>query len=162
MSSNRAGSPRAENDRSGRMRARVLIVDDDEVYLDGMKELLEDAGYEVFLATSFEDGRHTLHAHSPNLLIIDVRLGAFNGLQLISTGQVRIPAIVVTGFDDTVLRADAGGFGASYLVKPIKPAVLLALIQQKLSINGHDSVASDGIIEKHAEMSGAQVVRDPD
>jgi len=39
------------------MRARVLIVDDDEVYLDGMKELLEEAGYEVFLATSFEDGR---------------------------------------------------------------------------------------------------------
>jgi len=75
---------------------------------------------------------------------------------------VRIPAIVVTGFDDTVLRADADGFGASYVVKPIKPAALLELIEKKLSINGHDSVASDGIIEKHAEMSGAQVVRDPD
>jgi len=142
------------------MRARVLIVDDDEVYLDGMKELLEEAGYEVFLATSFEDGRLKLRDRGPDLLIIDVRLGAFNGLQLISTGQVRIPAIVVTGFDDTVLRADADGFGASYVVKPIKPAALLALIQQKLSSDG--ARRSDPSIEEHAEMSGAQSGRDPE
>jgi len=143
------------------MRARVLIVDDDEVYLEGMKELLENAGYVVDLASSFDDGKQQLREHSPDLLIIDIRLGAFNGLQLISTGRVRIPAIVVTGFDDTVLRADADGFGASYVVKPIKPAALLELIEKKLSINGHDSAASDDI-EQHAEMSGAQVVRDSD
>ncbi len=142
------------------MRARVLVVDDDEVYLDGMKELLEEAGYEVSLASTFEDGRLTLRDRTPDLLIIDVRLGAFNGLQLISTGQVQIPAIVVTGFDDTVLRADAGGFGASYLVKPIKPAALLALIRHKLS--GDGDRANDPPSEEHAEMSGAQSGRDPD
>jgi DNA-binding response OmpR family regulator len=145
------------------MRARVLIVDDDEVYLEGMKELLEEAGYVVDLASSFDDGKTRLREHTPDLLIIDVRLGAFNGLQLISTGRVRIPAIVVTGFDDTVLRADADGFGASYVVKPIKPAALLALIEQKLSISGHETVEMPReIIEQHAEMSTAQVVRDPD
>jgi len=142
------------------MRARVLIVDDDEVYLEGMKELLEEAGYEVFLASSFEEGRLELRDHTPDLLIIDVRLGAFNGLQLISTGQVRIPAIVVTGFDDTVLRADAGGFGASYVVKPIKPAALLALIERKLSTNGDQG--DDPSAEEHAELFGAQSARDPD
>src|SRR5206468_12175507 len=155
MSSRRADSPRIENDRSGSMRARVLIVDDDEVYLEGMKELLEDAGYDVVLANSFDDGKHELREHSPDLLIIDVRLGAFNGLQLISTGQVRIPAIVVTGFDDRVLRADADGFGASYVVKPIAPASLLALIEKKLSPNDHHSDPSSDD-EAHAELSGAQ------
>ena len=138
------------------MRARVLIVDDDEVYLDGMQELLEESGYDVFLATSFEDGKVKLRERTPDLLIIDVRLGAFNGLQLISTGQLRIPAIVVTGFDDTVLRADAGGFGASYVVKPIKPAALLALIERKLS--GDGSGDNDSSFEAHAEMSA----HDPD
>lgn len=143
------------------MRARVLIVDDDEAYLDGMKELLEEAGYDVFLASSFEDGRQKLRDRAPDLLIIDVRLGAFNGLQLISTGQLHIPAIVVTGFDDTVLRADAGGFGASYVVKPIKPAALLKLIQQKLSPDA-DRTPDASSIDEHAEMSGAQSGRDPD
>jgi two-component system, NtrC family, response regulator GlrR len=116
------------------MRARILIVDDDQAYLAGMKELLEDAGYEVFLASNFEDGKLVLRDRRPDLLIVDVRLGAFNGLQLLSTGQVHIPAIVVTGFDDTVLRADASVFGASYLVKPISPSALLALIDRKLAV----------------------------
>src|SRR4051812_6827103 len=67
MSSRQADSPRIENHRSGRMRARVLIVDDDEVYLEGMKELLEDAGYVVDLASSFDDGKQRLREHSPDL-----------------------------------------------------------------------------------------------
>jgi len=59
------------------MRARVLIVDDDEVYLDGMKELLEEAGYDVFLASSFEDGRQKLRDHAPDLSG-SARLTGFN------------------------------------------------------------------------------------
>ena len=43
-----------------------------------------------------------------------MRLGAFNGLQLLAMGQVRIPTIVVSGFDDPVLHADARAFGADY------------------------------------------------
>jgi DNA-binding response OmpR family regulator len=129
------------------MRARILIVDDDEVYLAGIKELLEESGYEVFLADSFEDGKQLLRECRPDLLIVDVRLGAFNGLQLISTGDLHIPAIVVTGFDDTVLRADANVFGASYLVKPISPAALLALIDQKLSLtDGVEHGGSDPLL----------------
>ena len=137
------------------MRARVLIVDDDQVYLAGMKELLEDAGYEVFLANSFEDGKNVLRDRAPDLLIVDVRLGAFNGLQLLSTGQVHIPAIVVTGFDDTVLRADANVFGASYLVKPISPAALMALIERKLAVpDSAERGGSDRLLARNtsAEM----------
>ena len=153
------------------MRARVLVVDDDEVYLAGIKELLEDAGHEVFLASSFEFGKQQLRDHAPDLLILDVRLGAFNGLQLISTGQLRIPAIVVTGFDDAVLRADASLFGASYIVKPISPSALLALIDQKLSraIEGNvDSmVMPDGsgalpAVAEHAGLTGAHSLPDSD
>lgn len=149
------------------MRARILIVDDDQAYLAGMKELLEEAGYEVFLAGNFEDGKHVLRDRTPDLLIVDVRLGAFNGLQLISTGQVQIPAIVVTGFDDTVLRADASVFGASYLVKPISPSALLALIDQKLAVadqSGSESVLvqdTPSAIPSMAEHAG-QSFRDSD
>ena len=118
------------------MRARVLVVDDDEVYLAGIKELLEGA---------------VLQDNAPDLMIIDVRLGAFNGLQLISTGEVRIPAVVVTGFDDPVLRADAQGFGASYLVKPVSPPALLSLIEAKLASVG--ATASAGLDDSPALRS---------
>ena len=156
------------------MRARVLVVDDDEVYLAGMKELLEDAGHEVFLASTFEFGKQQLRDHTPDLLIVDVRLGAFNGLQLISTGQLRIPAIVVTGFDDTVLRADASVFGASYIVKPISPTALMALIDQKLSVasvtertSANSILLADGSavlpsVAGHAGVAGAHALPEPD
>jgi DNA-binding response OmpR family regulator len=115
------------------MAPRILIVDDDESYLVGMKELLELSGYEPLLARTFEEGQRALREDAPDLLMADVRLGPFNGLQLIATGQVRIPTIVVSGFDDKVLQADAKAFGADYLVKPIATAHLLALIDQRLT-----------------------------
>lgn len=116
------------------MRPRVLVVDDDEMYLAGIKILLESAGYDTFVATSLADGKRELHSRAPDLLIVDVRLGSDNGLQLlIAPGEVRIPAIVVTGLSDSALRADAAAFGASYLVKPAASDALLALIEQKLA-----------------------------
>jgi DNA-binding response OmpR family regulator len=115
------------------MPARILIVDDDESYLAGVKEWLEAAGYETIVAKTYEDGKRALAESSPHLVIVDIRLGAFNGLQLISSTSVKTPAIVVTGFEDPVLRSDAAAFGASYLVKPVVPSELLAMIQQQLA-----------------------------
>jgi DNA-binding response OmpR family regulator len=124
------------------MRARILIVDDDQQYLDGVREWLDGAGYETSIASTFEAAKRAIDTLAPHLVLLDIRLGAFNGLQLmISTGKVRrIPAIVITGFDDPVLRADAAAFGARYLVKPVVPRVLLALIEELLAAEG--SVAS--------------------
>jgi DNA-binding response OmpR family regulator len=114
------------------MPARILVVDDDISYLTVTKDLLERSGHQVLLASTFDEGRRALREDAPDLLIADVRLGAFNGLQLIVTGDVRIPTIVVSGFDDAVLQADAKAFGADYLVKPVTASSLLGLIDQKL------------------------------
>jgi FixJ family two-component response regulator len=67
------------------------------------------------------------------MLIADVRLGSFNGLQLIATSALHIPVIVISGFDDVVLQAEARAMGADYLVKPVSPAALLDRIEQKLA-----------------------------
>jgi DNA-binding response OmpR family regulator len=142
-----------ERNRSGTMSARILVVDDNEDYLAMTKALLDRAGYETVVASSFEGGKRELQDRAPDLLILDVRLGAFNGLQLISTGQVQIPTIVVTGFDDPVLRADAHGFGASYLVKPVSPAALLAVIAAQLP---SDLAGSHSEMEPRAIFSRMQ------
>jgi DNA-binding response OmpR family regulator len=124
------------------MPPRILVVDDDEGYLTGMKELLELRGFEPLLARTFEEGQRALREHAPDFLIADVRLGPFNGLQLIATGNIRIPTIVVSGFDDPVLQAEAQAFGADYLVKPVDAGVLLLLIEQKLALANASTVVS--------------------
>ncbi len=118
------------------MPARILVVDDDPGYLAVTKDVLEAGGHEVVLASTFQEGCRALREDMPDLLIADVRLGAFNGLQLIATGRARIPSIIVSGFDDCVLQAEARSFGAEYLVKPVTAADLLCLISQKLASAG--------------------------
>lgn len=112
--------------------ATILIVDDHRVTRLGLAEMLEQAGYAVVTAGTFPEARKILRETPPDLLIADVRLGSFNGLQLVISGPNRIPAIVITGYADSVLEAEARRGGADYLVKPFDADTLLGLIRQKL------------------------------
>jgi DNA-binding response OmpR family regulator len=112
--------------------ATILIVDDHRVTRLGLAEMLGNAGYDVITAGTFQEARRILREAPPDLLIADVRLGSFNGLQLVISGQHRVPAIVITGYADAVLEAEARRGGAEYLVKPFDPEQLMALIRGKL------------------------------
>ena len=68
----------------------------------------------------------------PDLLITDIRLGAFNGLQLLIGATPPVPAIVITGFDDAVLAATARQHGADYLLKPLDFDALMEAVRHRL------------------------------
>ena len=114
------------------IRRRVLIIEDDDATRSGLERLIRNAGYETIVASTFEEGVRALREANPDLLIADVRLGEYNGLQLVATRKLPIPSIVITGFYDPVLEADARKLGADYLVKPVKPREVIDLIQQRL------------------------------
>jgi CheY-like chemotaxis protein len=110
----------------------LLIVDDDSATREGLARLLSDDGFRVLTADSFERAVDSLKTKAPDLLLLDVRLGEFNGLQLLVTAPRSIPAIVMTGYADNVLERDARQLGAEYLVKPITHDSLLAAIERRL------------------------------
>jgi len=99
-----------------------------------LAQLLAIEGYCVLTADSFESGRSALHNSLPDILIVDVRLGVFNGLQLVAATNRTIPAIVMTGHDDVTLKRAAYEFGAEYLVKPVPSALLLETVRRQLSV----------------------------
>lgn len=117
----------------------IVIVEDDPVTLAGWSELLAIAGYPIVGANTFAAGRHAVDAGC-GLLIVDVRLGAFNGLQLMLRAQSRtppVPAIVVTGFADEVIACEARRLGALCLEKPVDPDHLLAAVASRIDgLNG--------------------------
>jgi DNA-binding response OmpR family regulator len=115
------------------MPSRVLIVDDDKTTRAGLAELLEGAGYEPQPVGTFEEAMRILRTDPPDLLITDVRLGPFNGLQLLISSPRPVPAIIITGFADPVLESDARRRGAEYVLKPVGAAKLLQLVEQKLA-----------------------------
>lgn len=118
---------------SATSKLRLLIVDDDIGLLDAMQRALSDSLRSVVACDSFEKARQVLKDQAFDALITDVRLGAFNGLQLAVMARDMYPdmrLIVFSGFDDPVLRADAEQIGAAYLVKPVGSGDLLKLLEK--------------------------------
>ena len=115
------------------MRQKILIVDDNDAARTGLAMLLERADFTVFAAATFVEGRNALAKERPDLLIADVRLGEYNGLQLLASVTRVTPAIIITGYPDPVLEADARRMGADYLVKPVSPWALVDLVRKRVS-----------------------------
>ena len=110
------------------MANKILIVDDDRATRDELAQLLTHEGYETLTASDVPTAMHILGASAPDLLITEIRLDTYNGLHIIAMAPTPIPAIVLTGIADPVIEADARRFGAEYLIKPVSPATLLAVI----------------------------------
>ena len=118
------------------MSQKVLIVDDDEPTRAGLAMLVMDAGYRAITASTVPAGIKLLTDERPDLLLVDIRLEEYNGLHLVAMRRDPIPAIVLTGFADPALEADARRLGAEFLLKPIAPAALIALVKRLLSDGG--------------------------
>ena len=127
------------------LRLRILVVDDDDGMRTFLSTILARAGYIVVTAESVRAGSSALEGASADLLITDVRLGESNGLQLLARNPRAVPAIVITGFPDSVLEAQAREFGAAFLLKPIEPAGLLTLVAELLAEASVNQVSTSGL-----------------
>ncbi len=116
--------------------APILVVDDDRQVLRFLTEILQDAGYDTVACNRYQDAKAVLATGRPDLLLTDVRLGAYNGLQLgfyARDHHPNLPVIVLTGYEDPTLREEAKRTGAEFLVKPVTRAALLEAIQRMLA-----------------------------
>jgi DNA-binding response OmpR family regulator len=120
-----------EADAPSIQRQRVLVVEDQAALLEAVTMAFTRAGRDVVSCRTFEEAREHLLTGPFDALLTDVRLGAFNGLQLAVMARDRHPQmkiIVFSGFDDPVLREEARQLGASYVVKPVGAERLLELL----------------------------------
>jgi FixJ family two-component response regulator len=131
-----AGSPR----NGAGVFAKILVVDDNAEWLDAVVYFLRQTGYTVRGALTFSEGQRAIEAFSPDLLITDVRLHEHNGLSLFlrSHAQRRnLACIVVSGYDDPVLRRDAFQQGVfEFLIKPVDFEVLLDAVSRAIATRG--------------------------
>lgn len=83
-------------------KLRVMVVDDDKLFLSEVYEVLSLSGYET---TAFDDGKAALkwaRAKRPDVIILDIKMDGMNGFQLTKnlkrfTETVGIPVIAMTG-----------------------------------------------------------------
>lgn len=115
---------------------RVLVVDDDRQVLRYLGEVLRDAGHDTVTCERYMDARTLLSSTRPDLLLTDIRLGAYNGLQLAIFARSRhpdLPVVVLTGYEDPTLRKEASASGATFLVKPVRREDLISAVAAALS-----------------------------
>jgi two-component system, response regulator YesN len=115
-----------------RTSLRVVIVDDNIPLLEALGQIVARAGHDVMTFSGFLPAKKYLETARVDVLVTDVRLGAFNGLQLVMTAKKDYPetsAIVFSGFEDPVLRRDAAKMGATFCLKPVAAEQLLHSIE---------------------------------
>lgn len=126
----------AENNKSNKTKARVLIVEDDSSLLFGLKKNLQFEGYEVLTASDGEAGLGLAVDERPDIIILDVMLPRMNGFEVcevLRSNKVETPVIFLTAKaleSDKVTGLTLGG--DDYMTKPFSVAELLARIQTVL------------------------------
>src|SRR5512144_1932777 len=115
---------------------KVLLVDDVPDILGVLAEALRRLNYEVLTASTFEEARKVTDEQSPDLLIVDVRLGEYNGLHLVIRERLahpERPIIVISGYPDEQTAAEVRRYGAEFLPKPVNLGQLSALMARMLA-----------------------------
>jgi FixJ family two-component response regulator len=111
---------------------RIMIVDDDIDLLRAMVPLVASWGLSVVSFDKFEAARDELMAGiEADALLVDVRIGSFNGLHLVYLARHLRPTmtlVVMSGFDDPVIRTDTEKAGARFLLKPVPSVALQQLL----------------------------------
>jgi two-component system response regulator RegA len=107
----------------GTSRPSLLLVDDDRPFLNRLARAMESRGYAVRTAESIAEGMAALEAEPPEFLVVDMRLGDGNGLEIISRlKNLRADArgVVLTGYGNIASAVSAVKLGAfDYLSKPV-------------------------------------------
>lgn len=100
---------------------KILIVEDNTVLLERLRNWLEQDGYEVFTAIEEPPARKIIREKEPGLVLSDVRLPKGDGLELLewmNGNNINIPFVVMTGYSNVADAVKAMKLGAiDYLVK---------------------------------------------
>ncbi|MEA3497575.1 MAG: response regulator, partial [Campylobacterota bacterium] len=119
----------------------TLIIDDNRIACDVLKDMLESFGFNVDVANNGQDGYDTIVNSDKNydLLFLDYQMPKLNGIQTykkIKTIQNKpIPkTIMITAYSENVVINEIKMLGIkSYLTKPVSPSTLYDTIIEVLN-----------------------------
>jgi FixJ family two-component response regulator len=117
-------------------RAQIAILDDDASVRKALVRLFETSRYRVTAYPSAAEFLAALDRHTPECIVADLQMPNMTGLELLlqlKRGEVKIPMIIITAFDESATRQKCIGAGASaYLLKPVRKATLMTAIDDAI------------------------------
>lgn len=104
-------------------KAKVLVVEDEEILLTGLKEEISSGGYEVEGAVDGVEGLEKVKSFKPDLILLDLLMPKMDGMEMLqklkTDSETRdIPVVILTNLSDYEKISEALSLGAmDYLVK---------------------------------------------
>jgi CheY-like chemotaxis protein len=137
--SNVTASPRQAS------KARILLVDDQQLFRQMLAEHLDGEGFEVFEAESGEEALLELPRARPQVVLLDMLMPGMSGLEALREIKAVSPetcVVMVTAVEDLDTARGALAAGASdYVTKPFSLQYLNSVLAVHMS--GRDTYASD-------------------
>ena len=116
------------------IKAKVLLVDDEEAFLTTLAKRLEVRGMQVTTLTRGEDAVATADKHDFDLVVLDLSMPGIDGLETlkrIKAGQPEAEIIILTGEGSIRTSIEAMKLGAEdFLQKPVNITELVNKISE--------------------------------
>jgi DNA-binding response OmpR family regulator len=115
---------------------KILIIEDEQDLIKGLKLNLSDEGFDVDWAVDGVEGLRKAIEESPDLIILDIMLPEMNGLEVcreLRQKKIDIPIIMLTAKGEEIDKVVGLEIGADdYITKPFSIRELIARIKARL------------------------------
>jgi two-component system, NtrC family, response regulator HydG len=132
------------------VKGYILLVDDNEAFLDSTKDVLEEEGYEVMTASTGEEAIRRVETQNFHVVVMDIKMPGLNGVETFVRMKRHKPGIRVimcTAYIVESLIGKALAEGAcAVLNKPFEIDLLLRTLESVLreSRRGERMSGADG------------------
>jgi len=118
------------------MKARVLVIDDEQAIRESMRMILEYEGYDVLQAGSAQEGIALVERDEPDLVFLDIKMPGMDGLEAL--GRIKathesLPVVIVSGHGTVSTAVEATRKGAfDFIEKPLERDRVLLTIRNAI------------------------------
>ncbi|MBF0434804.1 MAG: hybrid sensor histidine kinase/response regulator [Magnetococcales bacterium] len=143
-------------------KARIMIVDDERVNINVLNEILKD-DYQIKVAMNGEQAlQRAISDPKPDLILLDIQMPGMGGYEVCAKLKADpltsdIPVIFITNLSDDDDEKRGLDMGAvDYLLKPMRPAIILARVKTHLGLKQ----ARASLAQRNAELERMLVLRE--
>jgi heterodisulfide reductase subunit A len=118
--------------KEARKRFRILVVDDELVVRDSLKEWLADEGFLVDMAESGAEALEKMGQNAYHLMLLDIKMPGMDGVEVLKRAKEMhpaLPVVMMTAYGTIETAVEAMKIGAlDYLMKPFDPDALVPMV----------------------------------
>ncbi|MCG6911201.1 MAG: response regulator [Deltaproteobacteria bacterium] len=115
-----------------RSEFKILVVDDELIVRDSLKELLGEEGFAVQMAASGSEALEKLDVETYHLMLTDIKMPGMDGVELLGVAKEKCPdltVIMMTAYATVETAVEAMKIGAlDYLIKPFDPDKMIPML----------------------------------